>query len=115
MFGFNKLSREVRQRRAMAKKLHGMHIKYVAERFSGDTDGDEDSEGTDDIIVGREGALITRGKEFIVFSSQHDVFRSLIDETDFSELMSLGGAVIIGKDLLSGKERTLIAHYTDLA
>lgn len=105
MFGFNKISKEVRFRRRMAKKLHGMHIKYVMERLP-----DED-----DIIVGREGALTTRNGEFIVFSSQHDVFRSVIDETDFSELMSLGGAVITGTDLLSGKERTLIAHYTDLA
>ena len=105
MFGFGKVTAEVKFRRKMAKKLHGMHIKYVMERLV-----DED-----DIIVGREGALITRGEEFIVFSSQHDVFRSYIDETDFSELMSLGGAVITGYDLLSGKERSLIAHYTDNA
>ena len=105
MFGFTRLSAEVKQRRKMAKKLHGMHIKYVMERLV-----DED-----DIIVGREGALIVRGKEFMVFASQHDVFRSYVDDTDFSELLSLGGAVIIGYDLLSGKERTLIAHYTDLA
>lgn len=100
-----RVSAEIKLRRKMAKKLHGMHIKYVMERF-----GD-----CDDIIIGREGALITRGNEFIVFSSQHDVFRSLIDETDFSELMSLGGAVINGYDLLSGKERSIIAHYTDNA
>lgn len=105
MFGIGKVSAEVKLRRKMAKKLHGMHIKYVMERF-----GD-----CDDIIIGREGALITRGKEFIVFSSQRDVFRSYIDDTDFSELMSLGGAVINGYDLLSGKERSLIAHYTDNA
>jgi len=103
MFGFGKVTAEVKFRRKMAKKLHGMHIKYVMERLV-----DED-----DIIVGREGALIVRGKEFMVFSSQHDVFRSMIDDTDFSELLSLGGAVITGYDLLSGKERTLIAHYTD--
>jgi len=103
MFGFGKVTAEVKYRRKMAKKLHGMHIKYVMERLV-----DED-----DIIVGREGALIVRGKEFMVFSSQHDVFRSMIDDTDFSELLSLGGAVITGYDLLSGKERTLIAHYTD--
>lgn len=105
MFGIGKVSAEVKLRRKMAKKLHGMHIKYVMERF-----GD-----CDNIIIGREGALITRGKEFIVFSSQHDVFRSYIDDTDFSELMSLGGAVINGYDLLSGKERSLIAHYTNNA
>ena len=105
MFCFGKVTAEEKFRRKMAKKLHGMHIKYVMERLV-----DED-----DIIVGREGALIVRGKEFMVFSSQHDVFRSMIDDTDFSELLSLGGAVITGYDLLSGKERTLIAHYTDLA
>lgn len=105
MFGFGKVGKDIKLRRQMAKKLHGMHIKYVMERLP-----DED-----DIIIGREGALLTRGKEFIVFSSQHDVFRGLIDEIDLSELMSLGGAVISGVDLLSGKERSLIAHYTDKA
>ena len=89
----------------MAKKLHGMHLKYVMERLA-----DED-----DIIVGREGALIVRGDEFIVFASQKDVFRSKIDETDFSELMSLGGVIISGLDILSGNERSVIAHYTDRA
>ena len=103
MFGFGKKTDgTVRFRREMAKKLHGMHIKYVEERI----------DGCDDIIVGREGALIVRGKEFMVFSSQHDVFRSVVDETDFSELMSLGGVIITGYDILSGKERTLVAHYT---
>ncbi len=99
---FKKISPEVKLRRKMAKKLHGMHINYVEERIP-----DED-----DIIIGREGALLIRGEEFLVFSSQHDVFRSVIDETDFSELMSLGGAIISGYDLLSGKERTIVAHYT---
>ena len=105
MFGFGKVSAEVRFRRKMAKKLHGMHLKYVMERLP-----DED-----DIIVGREGALIVRDDDFIVFSSQKDVFRSKIDDTDFSELMSLGGVIIMGLDLLSGKERSVIAHYTDRA
>ncbi len=86
----------------MAKKLHGMHIRYASERLQSD----------DDIIIGREGALLTRGKEFLVFSSQHDVFRSIIDDTDFAELMSLGGVIITGYDLLSKKERTVIAYYT---
>lgn len=105
MFGLGKVSKEVKFRRKMAKKLHGMHIKYVMERLS-----DED-----DIIVGREGALLIRGDEFIVFASQKDVFRSRIDETDFSELMSLGGVIISGFDILSGNERSVIAHYTDRA
>ena len=105
MFGLGKVSKEVKFRRKMAKKLHGMHIKYVMERLV-----DED-----DIIVGREGALLTRGDEFIVFASQKDVFRSKIDETDFSELMSLGGVIVTGVDLLSGNERSVIAHYTDRA
>ena len=105
MFGFGAVSKEVKFRRKMAKKLHGMHIKYVMERLS-----DED-----DIIIGREGALLTRDDEFIVFASQKDVFRSKIDETDFSELMSLGGAIITGVDLISGNERSVIAHYTDRA
>ena len=102
---FGKISKEVKFRRKMAKKLHGMHIKYVMERLP-----DED-----DVIIGREGALLIRDDEFIVFSSQQDVFRSKIDQTDFSELMSLGGAIISGTDLLSGKERSVIAHYTDRA
>ncbi len=106
MFFKKKITGDLKLRREMAEKLHGMHIKYVMERFS---------DGEDDIIIGREGALLTRGKEFLVFSSQHDVFRSVIDDTDFAELMSLGGAIITGYDILSGKERTIIAYYTDNA
>ena len=103
MFFAGKINSQVKFRRNMAKKLHGMHIKYAEERFP----------DQDDVIIGREGALLVRGKEFMIFSSQHDVFRSKTDESDFSELMSLGGAVITGFDLLSGKERTIIVHYTD--
>lgn len=68
----------IRQRREMAQKLHGKHIKYVVERR-------ED----EDYVIGREGAILVKGNELMIFSSQKDVFRSYIDETDLSELLVL--------------------------
>ena len=38
MFGFGKISKEVRFRRKMADKLHGKHLKYVMERLEDEDD-----------------------------------------------------------------------------
>lgn len=103
MFGFKKKAGTKSFRRDMAAKLDGMSVKYVTER-------DENSNET---VIGREGALIVKGDELLVYSSADVVMRVLIDEADMSELMSLGGAVITGFDIEhDGRERTVIAYYT---
>ncbi|MBR2459623.1 MAG: hypothetical protein IKB34_00115 [Clostridia bacterium] len=88
--------------RKMAEKLNGKHIKYVTER--------KDDEDT---VIGRDGALIVKGDEFLVFSSADVVFRCHIDELQASELLSLEGVIINAPDIEHGGEfRTVIAYYT---
>ena len=55
-----------------------------------------------------------RNGELIVLSSENIVFRAATDELTVSELMSLEGVILTGKDLEhGGKERTIVAYYTD--
>ncbi|MBR6559176.1 MAG: hypothetical protein IKT70_09270 [Clostridia bacterium] len=85
----------------MAKKIDGKHIKYVSERHS---DVDE--------IIGREGALIIKNDELIVYASQDILFRAKIDDLKAWELLSLDGVVLTAPDLEhDGIERTIIAYY----
>jgi len=89
-------------RREMAKRLDGRSIKYVTERIQ-DTDS----------VVGREGALIVKGDELLVYSSADVVFRAKIDELRASELLSLEGVILTGSDIAhGGNERKIIAYYT---
>lgn len=88
--------------REMAAKLDGKHIKYVTER--------KDDE---DIVIGRDGALIVKGDEFLVFSSADVVFRCKIEQLKASELLSLEGVIINAPDIEHGDiERNIIAYYT---
>ena len=86
----------------MAEKLNGKHIKYVTERR-------ED----EDYVIGKEGALIVKGDELLVFSSADVVFRCKIDELQASELLSLEGVILKAPDIEHGGEyRNVIAYYT---
>ncbi|MDD6265636.1 MAG: hypothetical protein PUB34_04980 [Clostridia bacterium] len=89
-------------KRKIAKELDGKYIKVITERKN-------ESEET----VGKTGAFIIKGEEILVYSEEKVVFRSLIDDTDFSPLLSLGGVIIHGNDIEhSGMERTLVIYYT---
>ncbi|MBQ9116462.1 MAG: hypothetical protein IJY04_05515 [Clostridia bacterium] len=100
-FGKKKKS-EYPSGREMAEKLNGKHIKYVTER--------KDDE---DFVIGREGALILKGDEFLVFSSADVVFRCHVDQLQASELLSLEGVIIKAPDIEHGGEfRNIIAYYT---
>lgn len=90
-------------RRSSAVSLDGKYIKCVTERF------EDSSEET----VGRTGAFIIKGDELLIYSEEKVIFRSLIDETDFSPLLSNGGIIISGCDTEhENKFRTLVAYYT---
>lgn len=90
-----------RFKQEMAKHLDKRHIKYVTERKD---DVDE--------IIGREGEILIKGDELIVYASTDIVFRAKIEELTAGELLSLEGAVLTGKDLThGGEERTVIAYY----
>jgi len=86
----------------MAERLNGKHIKYVTERR-------ED----EDYVIGKEGALIVKGDELLVFSSADVVFRCKLDQLQASELLSLEGVILNGPDIEHGGEiRNVIAYYT---
>lgn len=86
----------------MAKRLDGKHIKYVTERCDGE-----------DTVIGREGALIVKGDELLVFSSADVVFRCKLSDLKASELLSLEGVIINAPDIEHGGiERNIIAYYT---
>ena len=88
--------------RVMAEKLNGKHIKYVVERL-------ED----EDYVIGKEGALILKEDELLVFSSADVVFRCKVDELQASELLSLEGVILTAPDIEhGGRERCVIAYYT---
>ncbi len=89
-------------RRKMAASLNGRHIKYVTERFD-----------YEDSVIGREGALIVKDDELLVYASADVLFRAKVDQLQASELMSKEGAILTGPDLEhDGKMRTVIAYYT---
>lgn len=89
-------------RRAMAAKLDGRHLKYVTERLP---DGES--------VIGREGALIERNGELLVYASADVVFRCPVTELQMSELLSMEGVILTGADgAHDGKIRTVIAYYT---
>ena len=88
--------------REMAERINGKHIKYVTER--------RDDE---DYVIGKEGALIVKGDELLVFSSADVVFRCKIKDLQASELLSLEGVILKGPDIEHGGEyRNVIAYYT---
>ena len=108
IFGSKKNENSLAHRFEMAKKLDGKHIRYVTERTVDPVTGNYD-----DLVIGREGALIVRGDEFLVYASADVLFRTKLETLTASELMSHDGAVISGPDMEhDGRQRTIIAYYT---
>lgn len=100
----NEKSRRFREE--MAKHLDRRAVKYVTERLPG--------ENTDSVI-GRAGELLCRDGDILVVAGDGVLFRGKIADPDtkMSELMSLEGVIIEGKDLSRGGQfRTVIAYYT---
>ncbi len=91
-----------RFRRDMAEKIAGKHIKYVTERH-----GDDIEE-----VIAKDGGMMIRGDEFLVFASQNIIMRCRIEEMKAWELLSNDGVVITAPDIEhGGGERTIIVHY----
>ena len=87
-----------RFKKEMAKKLDKRAIKYCSER----------TENMGETIIGKNGMINLRDGELILLSSDQVVFRARIEELKASELMSLEGVILSGKDLEhGGTERTV--------
>lgn len=107
LFRREKKENTVAFRREMAKRLDGKHLRYVTERTE-TADG-----GSDETVIGREGALIVKEDALLVYASADVLMRLKIDEMTASELLSGDGVVLQGEDLEhEGETRCVIAYYT---
>lgn len=84
-----------------AKKLSGAHLHYVTEK----TEDDE-------LVLGKGGCVALNGGELIVLCADQIVYRGPARETEISDLLSGNGVVLRGADSETGRERTLILHFS---
>ena len=95
--------KEARENLNRVLSLHGLVIKYVTEM----RDGQE-------YVLGRGGNTAIHHGELIVLSSQKTVFRSKVNETQVSHLMSGDGVVISGRNLENNDTHQVVtAHFVD--
>ena len=79
-------------------------VKYVTER---------DGETFRETKVGDEGAINVSDTEFTVVCGGVNAIRCALTEVSAAELMNKSGLTIKGKDLDTGKMRSVIAYYSD--
>ncbi len=91
---------DIKGLRALDKKP----VKYVTER---------DSETYTESKVGGEGAINVSDSEFMVVCGGINAIRCDISEVNAAELMNRSGLTIKGKDLDTGRQRSVIAYYSD--
>ncbi len=89
------------------KSLHALDkkpVKYVTER---------DSETYRELRLGEEGAINVSDTEFTVVCGGVNVIRCKLTEVNAAELMNKSGLTVKGFDLDSGREKSIIAYYSD--
>ncbi len=84
-----------------AEKFNNLVIESVTERVEGE-----------EILVGSAGSTSMKGKRFIICSAGRVVFEGDIYDISISELMSRNGIIIRGHDFETGRERTVVAHFS---
>ena len=90
-----------RYKRWMAEKINEKHIRYVVER-----------EENDERIIGRDGFISIVKNDLVVMSDGEEKFRTPIDKMSAWEFLSLQGVTITGFDIITGRERTVMAYYS---
>lgn len=91
---------DIKALRALDKKA----VKYVTER---------DSETMRELKTGGEGAINVSDTEFTVVCGGVNAIRCSITEVNAAELMNKSGLTIKGKDLDTGRQKSVIAYYSD--
>lgn len=99
MIIFNKAKREARK---TLSRVDGARIKYVTERSA---DGTEK-------VIGRNGAVSVNDERALLLCEGKAVFSCAVDEVRCSELLSGDGAIFIGRDIETGREMSVTAHFT---
>ena len=92
---------EAEEQKALLERIRNRKVLYVSNR-------DENGE----TILCREAVInIVDEKEIVIYSENREVLRMEIASARLGELMSLGGATIMGKDI-HGREVSVVAYYT---
>ena len=101
MFGKKKTAgMDIKSLRALDKKP----VKYVTER---------DSETFREIKLGAEGAINVGDTEFTIVCGGVNVIRCALNDVRAAELMNKSGLTVKGNDLDSGRQKSIIAYYSD--
>lgn len=96
---FNKTARDTKK---ALKRVDGARIKYATER---------ESDGTERVI-GRQGAVSVNEERVVLLCEGRAVFSCHVNAVTCSELLSGDGAIFSGKDMDSGREMSVTAHFT---
>jgi len=92
-----------------AERIKDKKIRYVSERVADAQTGE-----ITDTIIGKDGFFnINKNNEFEIYISGagQTLFRAYIPDLKAYEFLSLEGVVLESLDLISGKERQIIAYY----
>ena len=99
MIFLNKAKRETKK---TLSKVDGARIKYVTERSA---DGTEK-------VIGKNGAVSVNSERALLLCEGKAMFSCPTDEVRCSELLSGDGAIFSGKDMDTGREMSVTAHFT---
>lgn len=86
--------------RYMAKKINGKTVRYVLER-----------ENNTDRVIGKDGFISLYEENLSVICGEKTLFSAKADNLVAWEFLSLEGVTLTGVDLITGKERTVMAYY----
>lgn len=102
MIFFGKKAKQKKDSAAALKRVDGARIRYVTERVS---DGTEK-------VIGRGGAVSVNEERALLLCEGKAVFACPTGDTFCAELLSGDGAVFSGRDIDTGRERSVTAHFT---
>ncbi|MCL2773117.1 MAG: hypothetical protein FWD71_07180 [Oscillospiraceae bacterium] len=124
MFGFfkniiHKISNRIKKndeenpeyRLKFARRICDKKIRYISERIIDGKTGE-----VVDTIIGKDGFFnINKNNELSIYLSGDkggkELFRAFIPDLKASEFLSLEGVVLESLDLITNKERQIIAYY----
>ena len=90
-----------------AQRISNKKIKYISERITDDQTGE-----VVDTILGKNGFFhINENNEIVVSCNGKELFKAFIPDLKAYEFLSLEGVVMESFDLVSNKNRQIIAYY----
>ena len=94
-------------RAEFVNRIKNKKIRYVSERTSDEMTGE-----VVDTIIGKDGFFhINASGQFVLSCGGRELFRAVIADLKAYEFLSLEGVVLESFDLVSDKQRKIIAYY----